>query len=88
MNIEFTGERVVPGRVDPDLWNEHISRYVFAKQFCAGARVLDAGTGAGYGCSALAQHARLASALTLPATPFSLPLRHTAGTIHGGYKRP
>ena len=45
MTIEFTGERVVPDRVDLDLWNEHIARYVFAKRFCAGARVLDAGTG-------------------------------------------
>ena len=60
MSIEFTGERVVPGQVDPDLWNEHIARYVFAKRFCAGARVLDAGTGAGYGCAVLAQTARLA----------------------------
>jgi SAM-dependent methyltransferase len=60
MSIEFTGERVVPGRVDPDLWNEHLARYVFAKRFCPGARVLDAGTGAGYGCAALAEDARLA----------------------------
>src|SRR5215217_3511512 len=60
MSIEFTGERVIPGRVDLDLWNEHMARYVFAKRFCAGARVLDAGTGAGYGCAALAEDARWA----------------------------
>jgi hypothetical protein len=48
--IEFTGERVVPGRVDPDLFNEHLSRYRFAARFAAGAaKVLDAGCGTGYG---------------------------------------
>jgi ubiquinone/menaquinone biosynthesis C-methylase UbiE len=48
--IEFTGERVVPGLVDPDLFNEHLSRYRFAARFAArGARVLDAGCGTGYG---------------------------------------
>lgn len=58
MSIDFTGERVVPGQVDPDLWNEHIARYVYASSFCTGARVLDAGTGAGYGCATLADNAR------------------------------
>ena len=31
--MEFTGERVIPGQVDPDLWNEHLSRYAFAALF-------------------------------------------------------
>ena len=31
--MEFTGERVIPGEVDPDLWNEHLSRYAFAALF-------------------------------------------------------
>ena len=31
--MEFTGERVIPGEVDPDLWNEHLSRYAFAARF-------------------------------------------------------
>jgi SAM-dependent methyltransferase len=48
--MEFTGERVVPGLVDPDLFNEHLSRYRFAGRFAAGgAKVLDAGCGTGYG---------------------------------------
>jgi SAM-dependent methyltransferase len=55
---EFTGERLVPGEVDADLWNEHISRYAFAAQFCTiRTRVLDAGCGTGYGASFLAQSA-------------------------------
>jgi 2-polyprenyl-3-methyl-5-hydroxy-6-metoxy-1,4-benzoquinol methylase len=54
MTPEFTGERVVPGLVDINLLNEHLSRYEFAKQFAAGKRVLDAGCGSGYGAAELA----------------------------------
>ena len=59
MNIEFTGERVVPGRVDEDLWNEHLARYAFSERFCRGRRVLDAGCGTGYGANQLALTAEL-----------------------------
>ena len=52
---EFTGERVVPGRVDPDLWNEHLARYFFAARLSRKKRVLDAGCGAGYGTAELAR---------------------------------
>ncbi|MDP2999646.1 MAG: methyltransferase domain-containing protein [Bryobacterales bacterium] len=52
---EFTGERVVPGRVDPDLWNEHLARYSFAARLSRKKRVLDAGCGAGYGAAELAR---------------------------------
>jgi ubiquinone/menaquinone biosynthesis C-methylase UbiE len=61
--IEFTGERVVPGQVDADLWNEHLSRYAFASRLAAGKRVLDAGCGSGYGSAELAQTARSVVAL-------------------------
>jgi SAM-dependent methyltransferase len=48
--LEFTGERVIPGLVDPDLLNEHLARYRFAARFAgASAHVLDAGCGSGYG---------------------------------------
>ncbi len=51
---EFTGERVIPGLVDADLFNEHLARYRFAAQFVAtGMAVLDAGCGAGYGAAEL-----------------------------------
>ncbi len=56
---EFTGERVVPGEVEPDLWNEHLARYTFAARYARGKRVLDAGCGAGYGMARLAACARL-----------------------------
>ncbi len=53
--VEFTGERVVPGLVEADLWNEHLARYVFAARFVEGKRVLDAGCGTGYGSAELAR---------------------------------
>lgn len=56
---EFTGERVIPGRVDVDLLNEHLARYAFATRLARGKRVLDAGCGAGYGSAELAQAAFL-----------------------------
>lgn len=54
---EFTGERVIPGEVDPDLWNEHVARYFFAARMARDRRVLDAGCGSGYGAAALAREA-------------------------------
>jgi ubiquinone/menaquinone biosynthesis C-methylase UbiE len=55
--VEFTGERVIPGQVHDDLWNEHIARYAFARRYAGGKRVLDAGCGTGYGTAHLAQSA-------------------------------
>ncbi len=54
---EFTGERVIPGQVDPDLWNEHVSRYLFAARLSAHRRVLDIACGTGYGAAELALNA-------------------------------
>ncbi|MDQ6759545.1 MAG: class I SAM-dependent methyltransferase [Acidobacteriota bacterium] len=55
--VEFTGERVIPGQVNADLWSEHLARYAFARRYVRGQRVLDAGSGAGYGSAELAQEA-------------------------------
>ena len=55
---EFTGERLIPGKVDVDLLNEHRARYAFAVRLAGGKRVLDAGCGAGYGAADLAAVAR------------------------------
>jgi SAM-dependent methyltransferase len=54
---EFTGERVIPGQVNTDLWNEHYSRYAFAARYAKVAIVLDLGCGTGYGAAELALHA-------------------------------
>lgn len=58
--MEFTGERVIPGKTDPDLFNEHLARYRFAETLASGRRILDAGCGAGYGTALLAQRAESA----------------------------
>ena len=55
--VEFTGERVIPGQVNDDLWSEHLARYAFARRYAQGKRVLDAGCGTGYGSAELAQSA-------------------------------
>ena len=60
---EFTGERVIPGEVNDDLWAEHIARYAFAARLAAQANVLDIGCGTGYGTAELAQHARSATGI-------------------------
>jgi ubiquinone/menaquinone biosynthesis C-methylase UbiE len=82
---EFTGERVIPGLVDSDLWNEHLARYRFAAQFAnpaAGATVLDAGCGTGYGTEEFAQGVRVvgvdvsADAVAHAARTFSRPGVH------------
>ena len=58
--MEFTGERVIPGQVDPDLWAEHISRYALAATLqSAASKVLDIGCGAGYGTARLAPNASI-----------------------------
>lgn len=62
---EFTGERVVPGQVNDDLWAEHIARYAFATRFAKAARVLDIGCGTGYGTAELAQHAQSATGIDI-----------------------
>src|SRR5829696_3753028 len=77
--MDFTGERIVPGKVEPDLWAEHVSRYVFAAPLVAGRRVLDLGTGAGYGAQALGEKARSVVGLDI-----SLEAVRYAAKNHGG----
>ena len=55
--VEFTGERVIPGQVNDDLWSEHMARYAYARRYADGQRTLDAGCGTGYGSAELAQSA-------------------------------
>ncbi|WP_337098204.1 class I SAM-dependent methyltransferase [Paenibacillus sp. YIM B09110] len=59
--MEFTGERVVPNRVSDDLFNEHISRYMFAARFIQPEHsIIDIGCGAGYGTYELSKTASTA----------------------------
>lgn len=64
---EFTGERVEPGQVEADLWNEHLARYAFAARLAHHKRVLDLGCGAGYGSAELARVARSVTAVDVSA---------------------
>jgi ubiquinone/menaquinone biosynthesis C-methylase UbiE len=63
--IEFTGERLVPDQVDPDLWNEHIARYCFAARLAKNKRVLDVACGLGYGSAELAKVAASVQAIDI-----------------------
>jgi SAM-dependent methyltransferase len=51
--LDFTGERFTPECVR-EIWYEHWHRYVFAREFARGKRVLDAACGEGYGSALLA----------------------------------
>lgn len=52
--LNFTGERFTPECVR-EIWYEHWHRYVFARAWAAGRRVLDAACGEGYGAALLAE---------------------------------
>ena len=73
---EFTGERVIPGQVDQDLWNEHLARYAFAARLARGKRVLDIGCGAGYGAAELARYAHRVTALDVAESALAYAREH------------
>jgi SAM-dependent methyltransferase len=51
--LEFTGERVIPGKTPEFVERPHIERYRFAGGYCRGKTVIDIGCGAGYGSAML-----------------------------------
>ena len=51
--LEWTGERMVPGHCDDLTFWEHIARYQFAAKFVSNKSVLDIACGEGYGTFAL-----------------------------------
>ena len=57
--LEWTGERYVPWLrgAGADIHYEHLQRYLFAQQFVRGKRVVDLGSGEGYGAFLLARDA-------------------------------
>ena len=50
--LQFTGERFLPG-TEGEIAQEHWHRYLFARRFVSGRRVLDAACGEGYGSALL-----------------------------------
>jgi ubiquinone/menaquinone biosynthesis C-methylase UbiE len=79
MAIEFTGERVVPGQVDTDLWNEHFARYAFAARLARGKRVLDMGCGTGYGAGELAKSAAKVTGIDVSGEAVGYAREHFSG---------
>ena len=73
---EFTGERVIPGQVNDDLWAEHVARYALAARFAQGRSVLDLGCGTGYGTADLARVASAAVGVDLAPEAIDYALRH------------
>jgi SAM-dependent methyltransferase len=55
-DLEFTGERMIPGQVEFHLEAEHRARYEFAARNLPKGLVLDDGCGVGYGSGILARH--------------------------------
>ena len=55
-DLEFTGERFVPGTAG-EIWHEHWHRYHFAAPLVADLDVLDVACGEGYGSALLASRA-------------------------------
>lgn len=54
--MEFTGERLILGKVDKELEIEHINRYIFAKNILSDKNILDSACGSGYGTAILSSN--------------------------------
>lgn len=55
--IDWTGERCVPWAPDIHVVYEHFHRYLWAARFVTGRRVLDLGSGEGFGAAILSETA-------------------------------
>jgi SAM-dependent methyltransferase len=64
--MEFTGERVVPGKTADEIYKEHFDRYAFAADQVGGREVLDVACGTGYGAGYMLERgARCVTAVDL-----------------------
>ena len=64
--LSWTGERLVTD-INGPIENEHLHRYLLAREFCRGKAVLDVASGEGYGTALLAQVAQRATGLEIDA---------------------
>jgi SAM-dependent methyltransferase len=76
--MSFTGERVIPGQVDADLFNEHWARYLFADVYAGGKTVLDVACGSGYGSALLARTAARVTGADISPEAIEYARRHYA----------
>jgi SAM-dependent methyltransferase len=79
--LTFTGERVIPGAVEPDLWNEHVSRYYFAREFAPNRRLLDIGCGAGYGTNLVGALAAQGVGIDISPETIEYAIRHAQNGV-------
>ena len=83
--MEFTGERVIPGQGDVDVFNEHRARYLFARRFSGGKKVLDAACGTGYGSALLGENAREVFGVDISSEAVEYARGHyESGNVHFG----
>ena len=54
--MEFTGERVVPGKTPQEIYKEHMDRYIFAASLTGNKDILDVACGTGYGVDYLVEN--------------------------------
>jgi SAM-dependent methyltransferase len=72
-------ERIVPDETPAGVVALHLKRYEFAKRFCAGADVLDAGCGVGYGAAYLAAGAATVIGVDVSAEAIAYARAHYGG---------
>ncbi|HEX8002122.1 MAG TPA: class I SAM-dependent methyltransferase [Mycobacteriales bacterium] len=78
--LTLTGERTLPGIAAENYWfRRHEVAYAWLTPWCAGARVLDAGCGEGYGAAALRRVATSVTAFDYDAAVVA----HVAATYPG-----
>jgi O-antigen biosynthesis protein len=65
--IEATGERIVPWARDAQVIYEHFHRYLWAQPLVEGRRVLDLGSGEGFGAALLADTAKTVTGVDIDA---------------------
>jgi SAM-dependent methyltransferase len=65
--IEATGERIVPWAPDAQVIYEHYHRYLWTQPLVAGRRVLDLGSGEGFGAALLADTAEAVTGVDIDA---------------------
>jgi SAM-dependent methyltransferase len=72
-------ERIVPEESPAGVVALHLKRYDFARRYCEGADVLDAGCGVGYGSAYLAEAAAMVVGVDVSAEAIAYARSHYAG---------
>jgi SAM-dependent methyltransferase len=78
--LQWTGERFIPGEGGPSLASEHLHRYRAVSALVSGRRVVDLGSGEGYGSEMLARTAASVIGVDIAADAFEHARRRYDGT--------